>query len=117
MIAASSTVGANINNGISLEEQSKRAELIVIGKARRVIACAVDGSMRRCVELEEVSILRSNADHQRPQTPLVVLDSNVEELKIKCCKMGRTYLMFLNVDHALYFPFFGQSSIRQLADN
>jgi len=110
-----SAASGNLLSAIPVDEQAKRADLIVIATIRREAICDVKGKSRPCFELNNVFVIRNNK--RKVRVPIrVVIDSEIDELNVKCCEIGKEYLMILKEYKNSYFPFFGQTSIRQLIE-
>ena len=107
---------ANLGATILLDRQAELSDLVIIGKAHREVACRLRGQEHLCLELNEVSVIRRNGKFRVGNSLWIILDTQIEELKVECCEIGRSYLVFINKNGGLYLPFFGQKSFVQLSN-
>lgn len=114
MLMSAVSAEANIGSGASLDDQARRADIIVIVEAIKKKTCVHQRSYRECTEFYLISNLKGNIN-RRPLSKLTIItDTNIPEIKTDCCVSGKTYIIYLNKYKGSYFPLLGNRSIYEL---
>jgi len=106
----------NLLNPLPLDQQREQADTIVIARAARNTTCPVDSYPQACVELRDVVYLKG-APRGANETQYLVTYHRSQEVRFRCCEVGRTYLMFLRGRDEYHRPVAGRWSVLPISRN
>ena len=97
-----------------LSVQVKASDAAILGRAVRNTQCMSGKKLKPCVSLDNVVFIDNKENVSELKTIEVILDIGVREDIARCCRVGRTYLMFLIHNEGRFYPYRGKWSILKI---